>query len=135
MKSYGKRKIIVNIIWIVIGAALIAASLIGEENSMLSGMGGGLIGVGIIQLIRGIQYNTSETYREKYDTEASDERNRFLRMKAWSWAGYLLVELCAVACFVCMIMKQYFYAQLAGGGVCLILILYLISYAIIKRKY
>lgn len=135
MKDYGRRKIIVNIFWIILGAALIAAALIGEENSMLSGMGGGLVGVGVIQLIRGIQYNTSEEYREKYNTEASDERNRFIRMKAWSWAGYLLVEICALVCIVCMIIGQSFYSQLVGMVVCLIIALYWISYMILKRKY
>lgn len=135
MKSFGRRKIIVNIFWIVLGAALFVLSVLGKLSNMYSGMGGGFIGVGIVQLIRGIQYNTSAEYRERYDTEASDERNRFLRMKAWSWAGYMVVILCGAACIVCTISGQEFYATILGFAVCLVLVLYLISYAVVKRKY
>ena len=135
MKGYGRRKIILNIFWIILGAVLLVLSMTKTLNELYAGMGGGLIGVGIIQLIRGIRYNTDKDYRENYDTEAEDERNRFIRMKAWSWAGYIFVLAAGVVCLVCMIMGQTLYSQLAGYAVCLLVCLYWVSYMVLSRKY
>ena len=68
MKGYGRRKIVLNIFWIILGAVLLVLSMTKTLNELYAGMGGGLIGVGIIQLIRGIRYNTDKEYRENYDT-------------------------------------------------------------------
>ena len=133
--KYGRRKIILNVFWIILGAALLGMSIAGQLGELYSGMGGGLIGVGIVQLIRGIRYNTDKEYRENYDTEAADERNSFIRMKAWSWAGYIFVLTAGVVCLVCMIMGQTLYSQLAGYAVCLLVCLYWVSYMVLSRKY
>ena len=135
MKGYGRRKIVLNIFWIILGAVLLVLSMTETLNELYAGMGGGLIGVGIIQLIRGIRYNTDKDYRENYDTEAEDERSRFIRMKAWSWAGYIFVLAAGVVCLVCMIMGQTLYSQLAGCAVCLLIGLYCVSYMVLSRKY
>ena len=135
MKGYGRRKIVLNIFWIILGAVLLVLSMTKTLSELYAGMGGGLIGVGIVQLIRGIRYNTNKEYREKYDTEAADERNRFIRMKAWSWAGYIFVLTAGAVCLVCMIMGQTLYSQLAGYAVCLLVCLYWVSYMVLSRKY
>lgn len=54
-------------------------------------MGTAILTVRIVFLIRQIKHRTNEEYREKYDIERSDERNRYLSGKAWAWAGYLFV--------------------------------------------
>ena len=135
MKGYGRRKIVLNIFWIILGAVLLVLSMTETLNELYAGMGGGLIGVGIVQLIRGIRYDTNKDYREKYDTEAEDERSRFIRMKAWSWAGYIFVLAAGAVCLVCMIMGQTLYSQLAGYAVCLLVCLYWVSYMVLSRKY
>lgn len=52
-------------------------------------MGSGLIAVGIVQTVRWVRYRSNSEFREKFDTSANDERNRFLSNKAWAWAGYI----------------------------------------------
>ena len=36
-------------------------------------------------------FSKNEAYREKIEIEEKDERNHFIRNKAWAWAGYLYV--------------------------------------------
>jgi hypothetical protein len=74
-------------------------------------------------------------YREKNKIELNDERNRFLRNKAWAWAGYLFVMLAAVCSIIFKIADQELLSFAASGSVCIILVLYCISFWILKRKY
>ncbi len=128
-------KLIVSVVEIVIGAGLIVANLLGWLDEFWSGMGSGLLVVGVLFLIRHIRYRTNDTYRKAVDTELDDERNRFLSTKAWSWAGYLFVLIAAVASIVFRIIGMEEYVPFASGSVCLLIVLYWVSYMILKRKY
>ena len=121
--------------WVIIGMVLIGLSFAGIVDEFWSGMGSGLLVVGIIQLIRFYRLQKNEAYREKMEIEASDERNHFIRNKAWAWSGYLFILISAVACIVFKIMGQDLLSMAASGAVCLMLILYWISFIILKRKY
>lgn len=129
------KRIIVSIMWVIIGMVLIGLSFAGIVDEFWSGMGSGLLVVGIIQLIRFYRLQKNEAYREKMEIEASDERNHFIRNKAWAWSGYLFILISAVACIVFKIMGQELLSMAASGAVCLMLILYWISFIILKRKY
>lgn len=130
-----RRSIIINVIWIVIGAGLIVASKLSFISDLYIGFGGGLLGVGVIQLARLIKYKTNDDYREKLDVELGDERNHYISMKAWSWAGYMFVIIAAVISIICMILSLTVYMQIASGAVCLMIVLYYVSYLILKKKY
>ena len=130
-----KKHLIANIIEIVIGIVLTVCGAFGVVDSYWSGMGGALIAVGVISLVRSTRYHTDKEYQEKTDVENQDERNRFLSMKAWSWAGYLFVIICAVASIVLRILGLDTYAIIAGGAVCMIVTLYWGSYLILSKKY
>lgn len=130
----GMRPIYVNIFWIVLGSGILIASMAGMLGDMYSGFGGGLIGVGTIQLIRAIQYRTNPEVREKYDTAMNDERNRYLRTKAWAWAGYLFVLIMALVTIGCMLLSKPVLMQFAGFTVCLLLVLYWGSYVYLSHK-
>ena len=95
MKS--NRRMILSIVWIVLGASLLGANLAGLLGDYWGGLGGGLLGVGVFQIIRNVRYLRNPEYREKVDTTNQDERNRFLANKAWAWAGYLYVLVAAIA--------------------------------------
>ena len=69
------------------------------------------------------------------DTEVNDERNRFLRMKSWSWAGYIVVLVEAIGVIVAMIMGKETVQMILAYSVCLILCAYWISYLVLSRKY
>ncbi len=129
------RRMFVSIIWILLGVGLIVGDLVTEMDSFWSGFGTGFLAVGVLQLVRWIRYIRNADYREKANTEANDERNHFLTAKAWSWAGYLFVLISAVACIVLRICGQNDLSLMASGAMCLILVLYWVSYFIVRRKY
>lgn len=130
-----KKRWIASITEIVLGAILWICGVLGVIDSYWSGMGAGLLGVGTVFLIRQIRYNTNTEYKEEYDIEAADERNRFLAVKAWSWAGYSFVMIAAVGSIVSKLVGREDLMMFCSGSVCLIVLLYWLSYVILKRKY
>ena len=129
------KRMIASIVEIILGFALWICSAIGLIDSYWGGMGGGLIGVGIVFLIRSIRYKRDPEYKEEYDVEMNDERNKFIRLKAWSWAGYLYMMLAAVGSIAFKLMGREDLMYFCSGSVGLVLVLYLISYVIVKNKY
>ena len=130
IKSY-----LVSIFYIVLGATLIGLGFAGKVDEFWNGMGSALLVIGIIQLIRRYRLEKNEAYREKIEIETKDERNRFIRNKAWAWAGYLFVMIMAVASIVLKIFGQDLLSIAASGAVCLVLVLFWGSYYFLKRKY
>lgn len=129
------RRMILSVFWLVLGAALFVCGAMELVDSYWSGMGGGFLGVGIVQLIRHIRYRTNEDYRERVDISLQDERNKFLTGRAWAWAGYLFVLVCAVAVIVLRVLGQPELSAAAGMALCLLLVLHWGSYLVLKRKY
>ena len=123
------------IVYIIFGLILFGCGLLELVDEFWSGMGSAFAFVGILQLVRCIKYNTNENYRENVDTNAKDERNRFLSMKSWSWAAYLYVISAAVATIVLRILGHEDMSFAASMSICVILMLYWISYMVLKRKY
>ena len=130
-----KRRMLVSILWILLGIGLIVGALVAKMDSFWSGLGTAFLFVGALQMVRWIRYARNPEYREKVEVENKDERNRSLSAKAWAWAGYLFVLLCAVASILLRILKQELLSMAAGGAVCLIITLYWITYLILKKKY
>mgnify|MGYP003445987591 FL=1 len=130
IKSY-----LVSIIYILIGGILIGLGFTGIVDEFWNGMGSALLVMGVIQLIRRYRLEKNEAYREKVEIEAKDERNHFIRNKAWAWAGYLFVMIMAVASIVLRIMGEYVLSIAASGAVCLMIVLFWISFYILRRKY
>jgi hypothetical protein len=130
-----KRVIIVNIMWIVIGTVLIGLSFAGIVDSFWNGMGSGLLVVGVLHLLRLHRFHKNDAYREKMEIEMNDERNRFLRNKAWAWSGYLFILIAGVSCIIFKIVGQELMSFAASGAICIMLVLYWVSYFVLKRKY
>ena len=129
------KRFIASIVEIILGFALWICSAIGLIDSYWGGMGAGLMGVGIVFLIRSIRYKRDPEYKEEYDVEMNDERNKFIRLKAWSWAGYMYMMLAAVGSIVFKLMGREDLMFFCSGSVCLVLVLYCISYVVVKNKY
>ena len=130
IKSY-----FVSIIYLLIGVILIGLSFAGMVDEFWNGMGSALLVMGVIQLIRRYRLDKNEAYREKIEIETNDERNKFIRNKAWAWAGYLFVMIMAVASIVLRIFEQNLLSIATSGAVCLMLVLFWCSYYFLKRKY
>ena len=129
------KALVINIFWILLGAILIALSKLSQINDMYLGFGGGLVVVGVINLIRVFRYRSNSDYQEKVDIAINDERNNYIRLKAWSWAGYLFVLIAAAITIVCMILSYTLYMQIAAYTICLMVVLYWVSYLILSKKY
>lgn len=114
---------------------LFALGLMEIVDAFWNGMGAALIVVGVIRLAQFFRFRKDEAYREKMETETSDERNRFIRNKAWAWSGYLFVIIAAVSTIVFRVMGQELISRVAGFAICVLLILYWGSYLVLQKKY
>lgn len=126
---------LVSALYITIGIILIGLGFAGMVDEFWNGMGSALLVIGVIQLIRRYRLEKNEAYREKIEIETNDERNHFIRNKAWAWAGYLFVMIMAVGCIILKIVGQDTLSMAASGSVCLMLVLFWCSYYFLKRKY
>jgi len=130
------RKItILFIIYIIVGVTLLTLGIAGVIDEFWQGMGGGLLIIGILRSIQSLRYSKDENYRESYNTELNDERNRFIRNKAWAWAGYMFVIISAIAVIVLRLLGQDVLSLAASFAICLMITLYWISFFILKKKY
>ena len=129
------KKLYASIFLLVIGAVLIGLAYAGAVDEFWNGMGTSFVVVGGICLLRHYRLSKNEEYRERKELEISDERNRFLRNKAWAWAGYYFVLIVAIGSIVLRIFGLDDLSSAAAWAVWLLMILYWISYMVLKRKY
>jgi len=132
--KYGK-KIYLSIFWVALGVGLAACGFAGMIPDSWATTGFALMAVGALQIIRQMRYRTDEEYKEKVDVAMEDERNRFIRSRAWAWAGYLFVLITALTAIVFQIVGMEEQAVMASFGVCLLLVLYWVSYMVLRKKY
>jgi len=130
-----KDRRLLSVVWVVIGLVLIGLAFAGKVDSFWNGMGSALLIVGALQLLRYHRFNKNEAYRERMEIEVNDERNHFIRNKAWAWSGYLFILIAGVSVVVFKIIGQELLSMVASMAVCLILVLYWVSYYVLKRKY
>lgn len=130
-----KKRMIIQIVEIVAGFILLGLAVAGKVDEFWSGMGGALIGVGAMYLVQTVRYQKNEAYRENVDTERKDERNQFLYMKAWQWAGNWFVIIAGVGTFAFKFAGKEELMMLCSGGICLMVILHWACYLYLKRKY
>ena len=129
------RRIIPCIIYIILGVVLMVLGILELVDSFWSGMGSALIAVGIVRMIHIFRYGKDESYREKKEIEAKDERHQFIRNKAWAWAGYLFVLIAAVSTIVLKLLGQDLLSVAAGFAVSILVLLYWVCYLVLKKKY
>jgi hypothetical protein len=124
-----------SIIWLLLGLTLVTLSFMGITDEFWSGMGSALLVIGSLQLLRYHRFQKNPAYREKMEVAVSDERNQFIRSKAWAWAGYLFILISAVGVLIFKLAGQDLLSQAASWAVCLMLVLYWICWHILQKKY
>ena len=129
------KGIIAGTVYIFLGAILLWLGFTEVIDPFWSGMGSALMAVGVVRIVQLYRFRNNETYREKVETEKTDERSHFLRNKAWAWAGYLFVLMAAVSTIVFKLLGQDLLCIAAGFAVCLMMLLYWICYVILRNKY
>ena len=122
-------------IYVVLGVTLIVLGILKVMDSFWSGMGSALIVVGAVRAIQIVRYHSNEAYREKREVEAKDERNRFIRNKAWAWAGYCFLLIAAICSIVFRLVGQELLSMAASFAVAMLALLYWISYLVLNKKY
>lgn len=130
-----KIRMAASVLEVVIGITLFVCSLLNLVDEFWSGFGVAMFVVGTLFLLRNIKYHKNEKYREETDIRNTDERNKFISMKAWSWAGYLFVIIAAVGTIAFRLAGKEDLMMLASGSICLVICLYWISYIILRKKY
>ena len=98
-------------------------------------MGSALCVVGIINLLRTYRLNKNQAYREKVEIELSDERNRFIRNKAWAFAGYIFTIITSIASIILKIIGQDLLSIVAGFSTLLLIVIFWLSYLYLREKY
>ena len=98
-------------------------------------MGTALIFVACLRLVQIYRFRNNDTYREMVETETADERNRFIRSKAWAWAGYLFVLIMGVSVIILKLADQELMSMAASCALCLLLLLYYGAYFVLRKKY
>lgn len=129
------RRVIASICYVVLGAVLLVLGMMEVVDEFWSGMGGALVVVGVLQVVRFFRYRNNEEYCEKAEIAVKDERNHYLRNKAWAWSGYLFVLIAAAAVIVFKIVGQDTLSFAASMAVCLLLVLYWVSFLVLSKKY
>ena len=132
---YDNKRLALSIFWVILGVVLMALSIAEVLDSLYAGMGGALTAVGVLQVMRNLRYRRDPEYQVKIDTEVNDERNRFLRMKSWSWAGYIAIMVEGIGVIAASILGNDTVRTMLSYSVCLLLCAYWISYLILSRKY
>ena len=119
----------------LMGIALLVLGCLDIIDSFWSGMGAALVVVGVLRIIRTVRLHQDESYRQKVETEASDERNRFIRSKAWAWTGYLYILTAAILSIVLRVVGQELLSLAASASVALMVLLYWIAFVLLRKKY
>lgn len=119
----------------LMGIALLVLGCLDMIDSFWSGMGAALVVVGVLRIIRTVRLHQDESYRQKVETEASDERNRFIRSKAWAWTGYLYILTAAILSIVLRVVGQELLSLAASASVALMVLLYWIAFVLLRKKY
>lgn len=119
----------------LIGAALLVVPMFGVIDDFWAGMGAGLLGVCAIRIFQIVRYKTDSEYADRVTVNNGDERNRYLAEKARSRGYYysILIECVGVIGFRIAGMPEF--STLLGYVVCLQLVIYLLSWFWIRKKY
>ena len=130
-----KFRFALSIFWIVLGGVLMTLSVLDIiDGTMFSGLGGGLIAVGALQVFRWTKYEKDAEYREKVDVEIGDERNKYISMLSWSYTGYAAILIAAVGSLITFILKQYELSHYLTCTFAFMTIIRYITYFIATKK-
>lgn len=129
------RRWLSHIVLFALGVGLIIAGGMEMVDDYWSGFGGGMAGVAVVRLIIMYRYSHNEEYRKNVNVNAKDERNKFIASQARNWSMFLSVVILGILCIVFQIMGQPLLSQFCGLTVCGMVVIYWVSYLLLRRKY
>ena len=140
MEKRVKLRIVYSVCLLILGIASLyvgnfvplASGNMDYSSGFYSGLGCGLIAAAVITIIKNVRLLKNKEALKQRDIYESDERNRLIGLKSWSYAGYamfviLYIALLAAGALNVVIMNTIM-VVLAGFALCL-----LISRIIVER--
>jgi uncharacterized membrane protein len=136
-KMKNNRLFKISVAEIVIGLIieLLAFSGIVEDGSVLTGIGSGILAVGVVQLLRVFRMESNPEYKKRMETASKDERYAFISMKAKEAAFGIYLIIAAVLCMAWMLLGYREQGMLAAMSICILVLLYAVLFRILARKY
>ncbi len=106
-----------------------------SDPSVLTGIGSGILVVGLVQLLRTMRIERDPELKKRVETASKDERYAFISMKAKEAAFAIYLIIAAVICMACLILGYEREGMTAAVSICLLVILYTIMFRILAKKY
>ncbi len=130
-----KVRLFTAIAYIVLGAAMIIISLaIKTENEFISSFGFALIFVGIARIRKHMLITKNDETVKRQEIAETDERNIYIANKAKTFTFSLYIIISCLAAIVLQFFDVSLLSQYIFLSVCLLLIIYWVSYFIIRKK-
>ncbi|MBQ9936903.1 MAG: hypothetical protein IJO86_01085 [Oscillospiraceae bacterium] len=130
-----KIRLSIAIGYIILGLAMIITfNIIKTENEFLSSFGFALIVIGIVQIRKYIMITKNEETIIKRQIAETDERNISIANRAKSISFIIYVLLAAVLVIVLELLNKTQLAMIISGTICVLILIYWISYWIISKK-
>lgn len=123
------------IAYVLIGiATIISAFITNTSNEFFSSFGFALVVIGVVRIRNYLIITKSEDNLKKQQIRESDERNISISTKAKSFSFNLYIILSGIVVIVLQCLKETQLATIIGGVVCVLILIYWISYWIINKK-
>ena len=131
-----KIRLYTAIAYMVLGAAMIVVFNLVVKNAtaFLSSFGFALLVIGFANLRRYRLITKSEETIRSREIAETDERNIFIAHKARSAAFILYTVLTCTAVIVLELLNQTELAMILSGTICVLLVIYWVSYWIIRKR-
>ena len=131
------KRFIIYVIEIVIGIIIemLAFSGITSDPSVLTGIGSGILAVGLVQLFRAVRIEQDPELKKRVETASKDERYAFISMKAKEAAFVIYLIIAGVISMAALILGYERLGMTAAMSICLLVILYTIMFRIMAKKY
>lgn len=131
------RLFYISIIEIAVGVIidLLAFSGLITDSDMITGIGSGILAVGLVQLLRVIRIEHNPELKKRVETASKDERYAFISMKAKEAAFAVYIMLVGVLCIGWMLLGYREEGMLAAMSICLLAFLYAVLFRVLARKY
>ena len=135
-KSKTMTRIVLMLMYVVIGAVMWAVGTFGANpNDTISSMGIAMAVCGAIMAVRNIIVIRDPEKLQKRETAETDERNVMLMQKSRSlaFAVYIMAAAVAIIVMICTGMESE--ARIVAFTVCSLVVIYIISYLIMKIRH
>ena len=130
-----KIRLFIAIGYIILGLVMIAAfNIIETENNFLSSFGFALVVIGIVHIRNYIMITKNEETIKKRQIAETDERNIAIANKAKSVSFIIYVILASVSVIVLELLNKTQLAIILSGTICVLILIYWVSYWIIRKK-